>query len=247
MAAKRPLSRRRTSPQPPEIQGNSPNPGARAAWHKTWVNDCAAFFDAPGRGRLKADYWGLLGIRSSRGNHDRHRVRKYCRRVDRRAGHSLDRIRRKSRRRRCLRRRIRRLVCARSGRYPKRYRRQLRLLRRRTRPAEGRRRLFLTSRPVPQRLAGYKPAAPVEIGRVPSVAPREAPTPTPALPPREPGFSFPPYRPLPVIHIPPVFITPDPPVKPPKEPPVDVPEPGVLFLLAAGALTYRLLSRKSPA
>ena len=140
------------------------------------------------------------------------------------------------------------MVCARSWGYPKRYRRELRLLRRR--PAEGRRRFFLGARPGPKKIAGYVPAAPLETGRAPAPLPVPAPPPAPlaqAYPPQEPFF-FPPqggFNPPGVLVVPPLPpIAPPPceegdddctPPPPPPPPPEEMPEPGTLFILMAGA------------
>gem|GEM_PF-5202692 len=128
---------------------------------------------------------------------------------------------------------------------------------RRRRPAEGRRQVFLTPRPVPTRIAGYSPAAPVEAGRVPTTPQMPPPeVPTPSFPPEIPVF-FPPFFDPPPVHIvPPVIVPPEePPCDPdkdpdcdepeePEEPPTDVPEPGVLILLMTGASAYWLLGRR---
>lgn len=125
------------------------------------------------------------------------------------------------------------------------------MLRRRRRPAEGRLQVFLTPRPVPRRIAGYNPAPPVELGRVPPATPYE-PTSEPYAPtPEEPDYYLPPFWSPPSFLIPPIFVAPvEPPCddkdhdgkcdKPeePEEPPTDVPEPGVLLILATGALLY---------
>ncbi|NOX95532.1 MAG: hypothetical protein GXP04_10710 [Alphaproteobacteria bacterium] len=130
---------------------------------------------------------------------------------------------------------------------------------RRRRPWGGRQRFFLTARPIPQRIAGYNPAPPVEIGRVPTPQIEEPPVPTPAFPPDNPvywpdDFFGPPPPYFPPTHIPPGPLPclldddddPDTQCEPPEpeEPPTDVPEPGILILLVTGALTWRLFQQR---
>ncbi len=142
------------------------------------------------------------------------------------------------------------------------------LWRRRRRPAEGRLPVFLAPRPVPQRLAGYNPAPPVETGRVPTT-PNSVTTPPPVT---NPPIIFPPVIGPPPITVPPIIVPPviippgeppcdddpetdipdcsEPPVDPPpdpEEPPVDVPEPGTLILLLTGALMVWFYRRKRTA
>jgi len=122
----------------------------------------------------------------------------------------------------------------------------------------------LTARPVPIRIAGYNPAPPVEVGRVPAT-PSQAPASTgapgvrtPVAPPDRPPY-VPPFFGPPPILIPPIIIPPgeppcDPEVDPdcdapppPVDPPVDVPEPGMLILLLTGAGVYWLYGRRRAA
>lgn len=132
------------------------------------------------------------------------------------------------------------------------------MLRRRRAP-EGRRRVFLAPRPVPTRLAGYNPVAPLETRRVPPTEPPVTPAPPQdevLPPPYFPGWpSVPPVIPPPVVVIPPGEPpcdedNPDDEECPPEEPPVDAPEPGLPLLLFAGAVVYvtqRLLRKAPPA
>ncbi|NOX83789.1 MAG: PEP-CTERM sorting domain-containing protein [Alphaproteobacteria bacterium] len=121
----------------------------------------------------------------------------------------------------------------------------------------------MTARPVPIRIAGYNPAPPVEVGRVPAT-PLEAPVSTgapgvrtPVAPPVRPPF-VPPFLGPPPFLIPPIIIPPgEPPCDPetdpdceapmPPEPPVDVPEPGILILLLTGVGAYWLLGQRRAA
>jgi len=120
----------------------------------------------------------------------------------------------------------------------------------------------LTARPVPIRIAGYNPAAPVEVGRVPATplgAPASTGAPgirTPIAPPIRPPF-VPPFLGPPPIIAPPILIPPgEPPCDPetdpdcdtpPPEPPIDVPEPGVLILLLTGAFLSWAYGRRRAA
>ncbi|MEO1243912.1 MAG: PEP-CTERM sorting domain-containing protein [Pseudomonadota bacterium] len=114
----------------------------------------------------------------------------------------------------------------------------------------------MTTRPVPLRIAGYNPVAPVETGRVPTAPAAQPPVPAPAFPPENPVYwpdSFfgpPPYIPPVLIPPPPIPCdddddTPNPDCPPgPEEPPTEVPEPGVIVILLAGLGAYWLSTRR---
>ncbi|MEM9618123.1 MAG: PEP-CTERM sorting domain-containing protein [Pseudomonadota bacterium] len=118
----------------------------------------------------------------------------------------------------------------------------------------------MTTRPVPLRIAGYNPVAPVETGRVPAPLASQPPVPAPAFPPENPvywpdDFFGPPPPYVPPVLIPPPPIpcdddddTPNPDCPPgppgPEEPPMEVPEPGVIVILLAGLGAYWLSTRR---
>jgi hypothetical protein len=118
-------------------------------------------------------------------------------------------------------------------------------------------------------VAGYVPGLPLETRRASEPTLDEVPLPPeagpiPAFPPAEPVFfpSVPGFRTPPVLVIPPppAGVPPPPcvdnpetpddecnPPPPPPPPPEEVPEPGTLFILgliAAGAVVWRILSRR---
>ena len=107
----------------------------------------------------------------------------------------------------------------------------------------------MTTRPVPLRIAGYNPVAPLETGRVPTAPLEEPPVEPPAYPPTNPAYFPDDFFGPPPTFIPPPFIPPvEPPCDPEEDPecdddpedPPEVPEPGMIILLLTGVLVYWL-------